>query len=135
MSSARSTAETTEGRTQPAPALTRNCDGKEQYAFEAWAKDHGMNMAEHPLHYLFIDPKTDAARQAWNECIRYCGETAALAVSDAAEGSLNLARAIINLARKEELSTHVEVSFEPSDANLILHLAEKLVAKASGAQS
>jgi hypothetical protein len=56
-----------------APAsLPNNCDGKEQYAFEAWAKSQHMNMHEHPLHYLFLDPQTDAARRAWSECIRYC---------------------------------------------------------------
>ena len=53
-------------------ALPDNCDGKEQYAFEAWAKSQGMNMSEHPLHYLFLDPKTDAARQGWSAAIRYC---------------------------------------------------------------
>lgn len=52
--------------------LPNNCDGKEQYAFEAWAKAQGFDMHEHPLHYLFLDPKTNAAREAWNECIRYC---------------------------------------------------------------
>ncbi|NTG20041.1 hypothetical protein G6L00_06235 [Agrobacterium rhizogenes] len=48
------------------------CDGKEQYAFEAWAKSKGFDMHEHPLHYLFMDTKTDAARQAWKAAIQYC---------------------------------------------------------------
>jgi hypothetical protein len=48
------------------------CDGKEQYAFEAWAKSQNFDMDEHPLHYLFLDAKTDAARQAWKAAIEYC---------------------------------------------------------------
>lgn len=53
-------------------ALPGNCDGKEQEAFEAWAQSEEMDMQVHPLHYLFLDRRTDAARRAWNECIRYC---------------------------------------------------------------
>lgn len=56
--------------------LPDNCDGKEQEAFEVWAKSQGYDMHEHPLHYLFLDPKTNAAREAWNECIRYCRRAA-----------------------------------------------------------
>lgn len=41
------------------------CDGVEQPAFEEWASKQGLDMHEHPLHYLFLDAKTDAARQAW----------------------------------------------------------------------
>ena len=62
-------------------ALTSNCDGKEQYAFEAWAKSQHYDMHEHPLHYLFLDPKTGAAREGWNASIRYCRETAEAVVS------------------------------------------------------
>jgi hypothetical protein len=41
------------------------CDGIEQGAFEEWAKARRFDMTEHPLHYLFLDEKTDAARQGW----------------------------------------------------------------------
>jgi len=29
-------------------------------------------MHEHPLHYLFMNKRTDAARQAWKAAINYC---------------------------------------------------------------
>lgn len=66
-----------DSNTRPAPAATdtglvSNCDGKEQEAFETWAKSKRYDMHEHPLHYLFLDPKTNAAREGWNEAIRYC---------------------------------------------------------------
>lgn len=76
--------------TRAAPAATdtglvSNCDGKEQEAFETWAKSKRYDMHEHPLHYLFLDPKTNAAREGWNEAIRYCHSQAVklLAAKDA----------------------------------------------------
>jgi hypothetical protein len=54
------------------PSYPYNCDGKEQFAFEAWAKEQRYDMNEHPLHYLFTDPKTYAARMGWNAAIAYC---------------------------------------------------------------
>jgi hypothetical protein len=47
------------------------CDGVEQEAFEAWAKAAGHDMHEHPMHYLFLDPKTDAARHGWKAGITH----------------------------------------------------------------
>lgn len=41
-----------------------SCKG-EQHEFEAWAHRHHYDMAEHPLHYLFTDQRTNAARQGW----------------------------------------------------------------------
>lgn len=38
----------------------------EQQAFETWAVAQGYDMTQHPLHYLFLDPKTNAARKVWN---------------------------------------------------------------------
>ena len=58
-------------RAEAAEGLPKPCDGKEQYAFEAWAKENHYDMNEHPLHYIFIDPKTNAARMGWNACIKY----------------------------------------------------------------
>ena len=49
----------------PEPAWPATCDGVEQPAFEAWANSQRFDMTEHPLHYLFMDAKTDAARRAW----------------------------------------------------------------------
>ncbi|MEH3111553.1 MAG: hypothetical protein PGN22_15780 [Agrobacterium cavarae] len=47
------------------------CDGKEQLAFEAWAVSQRYDMHEHPLHYIFMDPKTSAARLGWNAALQY----------------------------------------------------------------
>ena len=58
------------------PVLAHVCDGKEQEAFEAWAKRADYEMREHPLHYIFLDEKTDAARAGWREGIRYAREYA-----------------------------------------------------------
>lgn len=48
------------------------CDGKEQEAFEKFAIGEKYDMKCHPLHYLFLDEKTYAARQAWKAAIEYC---------------------------------------------------------------
>lgn len=50
------------------------CDGKEQYAFEEWAKREGFDMVEHPIHYLFLNERTDAARKAWKAGLTYAVE-------------------------------------------------------------
>lgn len=52
----------------------KTCDGIEQPAFEAWAKSERFDMHEHPLHYLFMDPKTDAARQGWKAGLNHAIE-------------------------------------------------------------
>lgn len=44
---------------------------REQAAFEAWAKESRYEMDQHPLHYLFLDPKTDAARQGWKAAMAF----------------------------------------------------------------
>lgn len=48
------------------------CDGKEQDAFEKWAIRERMDMATHPLHWLFLNKKTAAARRGWRGGIEYC---------------------------------------------------------------
>lgn len=63
--------------------LPKPCDGKEQYAFEAWAKENHYDMNEHPLHYIFLDPKTNAARMGWNACIKYMRAALPAAAPDA----------------------------------------------------
>lgn len=70
--------------TRPAPAIDLNavraevlenvptvCDGKEQLAFEAYASSKGLDLSKHPLHYLFLDGKTNQVRSAWRECLVY----------------------------------------------------------------
>ena len=47
------------------------CDGKEQEAFEAWAKKEGYDMSQHPLHWLFLNHKTHSARKGWKAAIEY----------------------------------------------------------------
>jgi hypothetical protein len=37
----------------------------EAEAFEAWAKSKTYDMTTHPVHWLFLDSKTYAARQGW----------------------------------------------------------------------
>lgn len=60
-------------------ALPSVCDGKEQEAFETWARTQCLDMQTHPLHWLFLHPSTDAARQAWKAAIEYCRKQAGLA--------------------------------------------------------
>lgn len=55
------------------PAVPSTCDGKEQDAFEAWASGERFDMALHPLHWLFLNEKTYAARQGWKGALRYVG--------------------------------------------------------------
>lgn len=45
--------------------IADTCDGVEQTAFEEWASSEKYDMHEHPMHYLFLDPKTNAARMGW----------------------------------------------------------------------
>lgn len=52
--------------------LPDTCDGKEQEAFEEFARAAYMDMSQHPLHYLFLNSETNAARQAWKAAILYC---------------------------------------------------------------
>ncbi|TZG25632.1 hypothetical protein [Sphingomonas montanisoli] len=52
-------------------AVIRTCDGKEQDAFEEWAASQNMDTKTHPIHWLFLDPKTSAARQGWRGATEY----------------------------------------------------------------
>lgn len=56
---------------QTSGRLPKTCDGKEQEAFEKYAKEKGMDMTTHPLFYMFMHPETNAARSAWRECLDY----------------------------------------------------------------
>lgn len=47
------------------------CDGKEEAAFEDYARSEGLDLSQHPIHYLFLDGKTYQARSAWRECLVY----------------------------------------------------------------
>lgn len=63
--------------------LARTCDGKEQYAFEEWARTQQFDMHEHPLHYLFLDNRTDAARNGWKAGLVYASWVAQAALTAA----------------------------------------------------
>ena len=58
----------------PAGDWPDTCDGNEQEAFEAWAQRERHNMEQHPLHYLFLDAETNAARQGWKAGLLYAVE-------------------------------------------------------------
>jgi hypothetical protein len=47
-----------------------SCKG-EQLKFEEWAAKNCYDMREHPLHYLFLDNRTYAARQGWKAALEY----------------------------------------------------------------
>lgn len=64
----------TDKNATPLPSV---CDGKEQYAFEEWAKSEGYEMEEHPLHYIFMDQRTAAARYGWKAALRYVEKVSA----------------------------------------------------------
>ncbi|KWT88038.1 hypothetical protein G6L26_007575 [Agrobacterium radiobacter] len=44
---------------------------EEQRAFESWAEGKRHDMSCHPLHYLFLNAETNAAREGWNAALRY----------------------------------------------------------------
>jgi hypothetical protein len=62
-------------------AVPSICDGKEQDAFEQWAKVEQYDLSTHPLHWLFLDAKTYAARQGWKAALRYVGQALSAAPS------------------------------------------------------
>lgn len=55
-------------------AWPTTCDGKEQEAWEAWAQTELYDMTQHPLHYLFLNERTYAARQGWKAGLLYAVE-------------------------------------------------------------
>lgn len=58
-------------RSETPPITPTDNDGKEQDAFETWAKAEGMDMARHPIHWLFLNSKTNAARKGWRGALAY----------------------------------------------------------------
>ncbi|WP_192450435.1 hypothetical protein [Pseudomonas aeruginosa] len=62
------------------------CDGKEQDAFEQWARKEGLDTSCHPMHWLFLDAKTNSARQGWKAALRYVRSQLAAAPQPVAEG-------------------------------------------------
>lgn len=58
----------------PGNACPTVCDGKEQEAFESWAKSQKYNMEVHPMHWLFLNERTWCARQGWAAAIKYASK-------------------------------------------------------------
>lgn len=48
-----------------------NFPAKEVEAFEDFARDNRLNMAQHPLHYLFLDSNTSMARLGWKAAVEF----------------------------------------------------------------
>lgn len=42
---------------------------QEQEAFEKFAESEGCDMSQHPLHYIFLNSKTNALRAGWRSAI------------------------------------------------------------------
>ncbi|AKE09169.1 nucleotide exchange factor GrpE [Serratia liquefaciens] len=55
--------------------MPRACDGKEQDSFIKFALNNKFSTECHPLHFLFLDKQTSAARRAWGAAIAYCRDT------------------------------------------------------------
>jgi hypothetical protein len=65
-------------------AIPSVCDGKEQDEFEAWAKNAKFDMEQHPLHWLFLNERTAAARRGWKAALRYVQHVTRQAVNKGA---------------------------------------------------
>ena len=61
--------------------LADDCDGKEQEEFEAWAQKERLDMETHPIHWLFLDKQTNAARRGWRAGISYARRRALASVT------------------------------------------------------
>lgn len=59
---------------------------EDQQAFEAWAQGERYEMHQHPLHYLFMDPKTNAARQGWKAALQFIRDRSAAAPAKQEDG-------------------------------------------------
>lgn len=150
----RSFAENNVALSRPAPdatgkcgELVDNCDGKEQEAFETWAKSKRFDMHEHPLHYLFLDSKTNAAREGWNEAIRYCRSQAEELLAEARheldmlkadfdDCNAERARLKADNAAKDAKAKGVEDYIKGliDDRNVVRERAEALEAKLAAAE-
>ena len=56
-------------------------DGIEQDAFEEWAEAEGYDTQQHPLHFLFLNARTDAAREGWRAGLRHAHDRIMSALS------------------------------------------------------
>ncbi|NKF57509.1 hypothetical protein GO299_04718 [Ralstonia solanacearum] len=47
----------------------------EKTSFETWARSQRYDMAQHPLHYLFLNERTYAARQGWKAALKFAAQS------------------------------------------------------------
>lgn len=71
LASIKSCVKASEDAAQAQHSVPDVCDGKEQDAFEEWARKEGLDTSCHPMHWLFLDAKTNSARQGWKAALRY----------------------------------------------------------------
>lgn|SRR5690606_31285266 len=63
------------------------CDGAEQEAFEEFARSEEMDMSLHPMFWLFLDEKTNAARKGWKGALEYVRNTVCVEHAPSAAGA------------------------------------------------
>jgi hypothetical protein len=79
------------------PELPKSNDGKEQDAFEAWAGSERYDMATHPIHWLFLNERTDAARQGWKAALEYIGKVMSAGAAAKTEQAPELAIELVGV--------------------------------------
>lgn len=58
----------------------------ESKAFETHAASRKLNLVQHPLHYLFLDPVTYEARQAWKAALAFAPPAQAVGLGQIPQG-------------------------------------------------
>jgi hypothetical protein len=74
------------------------CDGIEQEAFEKWAESERFDMNQHPIHWLFLDAETYAARRGWKAGLLHAVEMmkAATPAEPAQQDTKAIASGLVN---------------------------------------
>ncbi|NTE68387.1 hypothetical protein G6M85_22595 [Agrobacterium tumefaciens] len=109
----------------------QDCERKEELAFETWASSQHYDMHEHPLHYLFLDPKTDAARQGWKAALQYVRDDFAAAPARQNGCRHDLGSLEIHLQKLIEADPY-KASMASNNEDLRLWFVAELISKASG---
>lgn len=93
------------------------CDGLEQEAWESWARVQRFDMTEHPMHYLFLHERTDAARQGWKAGLVYAVEQIKQRVHVVAAAPIPVQEDALTKAVRDVLAERLrQVSVEGYDA-------------------
>ncbi|MGN7099345.1 hypothetical protein [Brevundimonas diminuta] len=89
------------------------CNGEQEH-FETWAKMCRYDMSEHPLHYIFTDPKTNAARMGWKAALAYVHDAAEpLSAAPAPEGGAVEATGARAVIRNGQIVISIDVDALP----------------------